>query len=165
MLRQMSHWLQGVGVGPVLAVQRLGQDPGGRGLAHAAGAGEQIGVADAVGGDRVRTAPGRRAPGRSARRTSAADSAGRRRHSSGQARGGIRLRHGQSIADSLWPVPDEKPTAPGTDCLWLLRFRPDQVHRAPLRGLLSRRPAQIHIYSCDWHAIVKRGLPVGTGHK
>ena len=38
----------------MLAVQRLGQDSGGRGLAHAAGAGEQIGVADAIGGDRVR---------------------------------------------------------------------------------------------------------------
>ena len=54
MLWQMSHWLQGVGVGPLLAVQRLGQDSRGRGLAHSAGAGEQIGMADAVGGNRVR---------------------------------------------------------------------------------------------------------------
>ena len=49
----MSHSLHGVGVGPVLAVERLGQDPGGRSLADAAGAGEQIGVPDAVAGDRL----------------------------------------------------------------------------------------------------------------
>ena len=54
MLRQMSHSLQGAGVGPLLAVQRLGQDPGGRGLADAAGPGEQIGMAHAVRGDGVR---------------------------------------------------------------------------------------------------------------
>ena len=52
-LRQTSHSLQGVGVGPVHAVERLGQDAGGRRLADAAGAGEQIGVADAVAGDRL----------------------------------------------------------------------------------------------------------------
>ena len=54
MLRQMSHWLQGVGVGPFFAVERLGQDSGGRSLAHPAGPGEQIGVADAIGRDGVR---------------------------------------------------------------------------------------------------------------
>ena len=54
MLRQMSHWLQGVGVGPFSQFERLGQDSGGRGLAHAASAGEQIGVADAVGRNGVR---------------------------------------------------------------------------------------------------------------
>ena len=35
------------------AVQGLGQDPGGGGLAHAPGPGEQVGMADAVRGDRV----------------------------------------------------------------------------------------------------------------
>ena len=38
----------------------------------------------------------------------------------------------------LLPAPDEKPTVPGTDCLWLLTFAPDQVRKAPLRGLLIR---------------------------
>jgi hypothetical protein len=37
----------GRGVGPADAVERLGEDPGRRGLADAAGAGEQIGVPDA----------------------------------------------------------------------------------------------------------------------
>ena len=54
MLWQMSHWLQGTGRGAFFAVQGLGQDAGGGGLAHAAGAGEQIGVADAIGRDGVR---------------------------------------------------------------------------------------------------------------
>ena len=49
MLRQMSHWLQGT-VRALFAVERLGQDAGGGGLADATGAGEQVGVADAVGG-------------------------------------------------------------------------------------------------------------------
>ncbi len=40
--------------GAFFAVQGLGQDSGGRGLAHPAGAGEQIGVADAIGRDGVR---------------------------------------------------------------------------------------------------------------
>ena len=57
----------------------------------------------------------------------------------------------------LLPVPDEEPTAPGTNCLWLLRFRPDQVHRAPLRGLLIGDRRETY-NNCDvWHAIVKRG--------
>ena len=42
----------------VLAVERLGQDAGGRGLADAAGTGEQIGVADAVAGDGLLQRPG-----------------------------------------------------------------------------------------------------------
>ena len=80
-------------------------------------------------------------------------------------KGGIRLWHGQSVSppgkDSpfSWealPVPDEKPAAPGTNCLWLLRFRPDQVDRAPLRGLLIGDRRKIQNNSRDWHAIVKR---------
>ena len=43
----------GRGRRPVHAVQGLGEDAGGRGLADAASAGEEIGVADAVGGDGV----------------------------------------------------------------------------------------------------------------
>ena len=58
MLWQMSHWLQGVGVGPELAIEGLGQDARRRRLADAAGAGEQIGVPDAVGGDGVGQGPG-----------------------------------------------------------------------------------------------------------
>ena len=54
MLWQMSHSLHGVGRRALLAVQRLGQDAGGRGLADAAGAGEQIRMADAIGRNRVR---------------------------------------------------------------------------------------------------------------
>ena len=53
MLWQMSHWLQGVGGGAVLAIQGFGQDPRGGGLAHAPRPGEQIGVAHPVGRDRV----------------------------------------------------------------------------------------------------------------
>ena len=41
-----------------LAVERLGQNAGGRGLADAAGTGEQIGVADAIAGDRLLQRPG-----------------------------------------------------------------------------------------------------------
>ena len=37
MLWQMSHWLQGVGGRAVLAIQGLGQDARGGGLAHARG--------------------------------------------------------------------------------------------------------------------------------
>ena len=40
------------------AVERLGQDAGGRRLADAAGAGEQVGVADAIAGDGVLQRPG-----------------------------------------------------------------------------------------------------------
>ena len=40
-------------VGPVDAVERLGQDAGGGGLADAAGAGEEVGVGDAIGLDGV----------------------------------------------------------------------------------------------------------------
>ena len=47
----MSHSPQGVGVGPRYAVEGLGQNAGRRGLADAAGAGEQVGVPDAVAGD------------------------------------------------------------------------------------------------------------------
>ena len=54
MLWQMSHSLHGTRRGALFAIQRLGQDSGGRGLAHAAGAGEEIGMADAIGRDRVR---------------------------------------------------------------------------------------------------------------
>ena len=40
---------------------------------------------------------------------------------------------------------DERPTAPGAYCLWLLTFAPDQVHRSPLRGpLIGRRLAAYH---------------------
>jgi hypothetical protein len=39
-------------------------------------------------------------------------------------------------------APNERPTAQKGDCLWLLDFSPDQVHRPPLRGPLIRgRPA------------------------
>src|SRR6185437_14343516 len=31
---------------------------------------------------------------------------------------------------------DERPAAQRADCLWLLDFSPDQVHRSPLRGPL-----------------------------
>jgi hypothetical protein len=50
---QCSQVPQGVGVGPVLAVDRGGQDPGGRGLAGAARSGEQVGVGEAILLDRV----------------------------------------------------------------------------------------------------------------
>ena len=43
---------------PGHAVERLGQDAGRRSLAGAAGAGEQIRVADAAGGDRALQRPG-----------------------------------------------------------------------------------------------------------
>jgi hypothetical protein len=43
----------GVVVDRVEAVDRLGQDPGGRRLADAARAAEEVGVGDALGGDRV----------------------------------------------------------------------------------------------------------------
>src|SRR4029079_17038862 len=38
----------------------------------------------------------------------------------------------------LLAAPDERPTAQKGDCLWLLDFSPDQVHRPPLRGPLIR---------------------------
>ena len=47
-----------LGRGAVHAVQGLGQDPRGRSLAHAASAGEQIGVADSVGADGPFQRPG-----------------------------------------------------------------------------------------------------------
>ena len=56
--RQTSHSLHGVGVGPLHAVERLGQNAGRRRLADAAGTGEQIGVPDAVAGDRLLQRPG-----------------------------------------------------------------------------------------------------------
>ena len=47
---QMSHSSQGVGGRPLDAVERLGEDAGGGGLADAAvPPGEQIGVGDAAG--------------------------------------------------------------------------------------------------------------------
>ena len=58
---------------------------------------------------------------------------------------------------SASPVPDEKPHAPGTDCLWLLRFRPDQVYRAPLRGLLIGDRHETFNDCYVWHAIDKPG--------
>ena len=50
---QLSHSSHGVGVGPFYAVERLGEDAGGAGLADAAGAGEEVGVGDAAGLQRV----------------------------------------------------------------------------------------------------------------
>ena len=44
----MSQMPQGVGRRALLAVEGLGEDAGGGGLADAAGAGEEIGVGDAV---------------------------------------------------------------------------------------------------------------------
>ena len=61
---QMSHSPQGVVVGPSMQFSALGENSGGRGLAHAAGAGEQIGMSDAVGRDCILQAPGRPWPGR-----------------------------------------------------------------------------------------------------
>ena len=34
------------------------------------------------------------------------------------------------------PTADERPAAQKADCLWLLFFNPDQVHRAPSQGPL-----------------------------
>ena len=51
--RQFVHSLHGVGVGPLLAVERLGQDARRGGLADAAHAGEEEGVRDAAGADGV----------------------------------------------------------------------------------------------------------------
>ena len=39
---------------------------------------------------------------------------------------------------TLQTAADERPTAQRGDCLWLLYFYPDQVHRSPLRGPLIR---------------------------
>ncbi len=47
----------GLGGRAVLAVDRLGEDPGERGLAGAARAGEEVGLADLPGRDRVRQRP------------------------------------------------------------------------------------------------------------
>ena len=44
---------------------------------------------------------------------------------------------------ALSSAPDEEPTVPGADCLWLLTFAPDQVHRSPLRGPLIRSRRQM----------------------
>ena len=48
-------------------------------------------------------------------------------------------------------APDERPTAPGDDCLWLLTFVPDLVRRSPLRGPLAgsrqRRDPMLHFYA------------------
>ena len=54
MLWQMSHWLQGVGVGPFSQFSALARIRAAEVLPTPAGAGEQIGMADAIGGDRVR---------------------------------------------------------------------------------------------------------------
>ena len=75
----MSQTLQGSSVGPVHAVQALGEDPGDRGLADAAGAAEQVGVGDAIRAGSRCGGPGRRGPGRRRPRTAGADSGGRRR--------------------------------------------------------------------------------------
>ena len=53
MLKQMSHWLQGTVAGTLLAIEGLGQHARRRGLANSAGTGEQIGVADSIGGNRL----------------------------------------------------------------------------------------------------------------
>ena len=44
----MSHSSQGSGVGPLCAVQGLGQDAGDGGLAHPPDAREEVGVGDAA---------------------------------------------------------------------------------------------------------------------
>jgi len=36
----------------------------------------------------------------------------------------------------------ERPTAHEENCLWLLTFVPDQIHRSPLQGPLARRRRQ-----------------------
>ena len=46
--RQESHSPHGSAIGALLAVERAGEDPGARGLAAAAGAGEEVGVVDPV---------------------------------------------------------------------------------------------------------------------
>ena len=69
---------------------------------------------------------------------------------------------------TLQTAADERPTAQRGDCLWLLYFYPDQVHRSPLRGPLirSRRPpndvvrfeiqtVKPAIYSADFGLISK----------
>src|SRR5690606_19045921 len=47
----------GVGAGALLAVQALGEDAGDGGLAHAAGAGEEVGVVDAARLERIAQGP------------------------------------------------------------------------------------------------------------
>ena len=45
-----------------------------------------------------------------------------------------------SLLSSLFSLPaasDERPVTPGDDCLWLLTFVPDQIHRSPLQGPLA----------------------------
>ena len=59
------------------AVEDLGQDAGGRGLARAPGAAEQVGVAHPVAADRVAAGPAPGAPGRAPRRSAAGGSGGR----------------------------------------------------------------------------------------
>ena len=115
---------RGSGVGPCLAVERLGQDPGRRGLAHAPGTGEQVGVAHAVGGDRVRQGLGDvlladqvledLRPVRGRRRRTAP---GRVRQATSGELGDesdMRSRRGtdQAILGEVWqpsPAPDERP--------------------------------------------------------
>ena len=67
----------GLAVLQVGAVERLGQDAGGRRLARAAWAAEQVGVADALARAPRSAAPAPRGPGRAPRRSGAAGSGGR----------------------------------------------------------------------------------------
>ena len=145
MALQMSHSPQGVGVGPLLAVEGLGEDAGGGGLADAAGAGEQVGVGDAVAGEGVGQGPGDGL---------LADEVGERlrpvaagEDGVGLARGGRRRRVlglGGLLGHGPWlflrrtatrgGVPEEVTPRHSVRCLWLLPSRPDQVRNFPLGG-------------------------------